>query len=491
MSGNSSGGGVADELEHNPNWQRYAELQVHAANLVRDAFSDRQQLLARIQELEAELQVWKIGHSSAVKDKDAAQRLVREYQGGAQGGFAACVLDGDGAIFDRQYIARGREGGREAAHALMQHVQQIVDSTDGLSNTTKVICNVWFNKTGLARVLQENGIAQEATFAAFVQGFNAAHPSFTMTDVGASKEAADAKFCESLRFFAKLPSCKLVFAGCSHDGGYSHVLQSLETEGSLGKVRVLKSFDDLAFEIKRLNLKMVEFPGLFESRKLSSFAHLVSTAPVPKMVAPTLKKTASSNSNGSSAALAAAAAAIASGATPKKLYSPLSSATPAKVAELSKSATASKPLASSSTPLSVVTNNRVDQDSDDEGFTRVVKKPPVETIRRPTIDPSKPLHKQNPPPCNKFYLQGECTKDNCQYEHQYRLTPKQITALRVDAKKSPCFDMLRGRKCPPDCIAGHRCPFAKCPFGGASGSCKFKAPGMHGEDDIWSTDDSE
>ncbi|KAK4055011.1 hypothetical protein OIO90_003352 [Microbotryomycetes sp. JL221] len=500
-----------DSLEHNDHWQAYAQLQVQAANLVRNAFSDKQRLLSRIESLEAELQVWKLGHSAAVKDKDSAQKLVREYEGGSDA-IIVCLLDGDGAIFDRSYIARGREGGREAAQALMKHVTDMADSSIvDVHKSTKVICNVWFNKTGLGRVLQENGIAQESTFTAFVQGFNAAHPLFTMTDVGAQKEAADAKFRESLRFFTKLPSCKLVLAACAHDGGYSHALQSLETEGSISKVRVLKSFDESAFEIKRLHLQMAEFPGLFESKKLSSTSYTHSTPLAPS----TIKKITSSSTNGSSssssiAAIAAAAAAAAAGVTPKKLFNPASSsslsATPkANPSSSTPTTSLSKTLASASSSNSRVKadkeikadketktdketkihketkETKVLKENNEDGFTKVVK--------RPALDPSKPLHKQNPPPCNIFYLKGECSRDNCPYEHQYRLTPKQVTLLRLDAKKSPCYDMLKGRKCSPDCIAGHRCPFDKCPFGGREGSCRFKAPGMHGEDQWISTDD--
>lgn len=66
---------------------------------------------------------------------------------------------------------------------------------------------------------QDLGIATEAVFAAFVQGFNSAHPMFLMSDVGPQKEAADAKFRETLKMYSKLPQCKLILAGCEHDGG--------------------------------------------------------------------------------------------------------------------------------------------------------------------------------------------------------------------------------------------------------------------------------
>lgn len=92
----------------------------------------------------------------------------------------------------------------------------------------------------MAKVMQELGIATPDVFNAFILGFSAAHPLFTMVDVGIQKEAADAKIRSSVQLFAKLPSCKLVLAGVGHDGGYSSLMQSIETEGLIGKVYILK-----------------------------------------------------------------------------------------------------------------------------------------------------------------------------------------------------------------------------------------------------------
>lgn len=47
---------------------------------------------------------------------------------------------------------------------------------------------------------------------------------------------------------------------------------SLEVQGVADKIRVLMSFDEMAFDIKRLNFKTVAFQGLFEPKKLISYA---------------------------------------------------------------------------------------------------------------------------------------------------------------------------------------------------------------------------
>lgn len=212
-----------------------------------------------------------------------------------------------------------------------------------------------------------------------------------MTDVGSQKEAADAKFREVLRLYCKLPSCKLVLAGCEHDGGYSHLLQSLETEGLADKIRVLKSFDEAAFDIKRLNLKTVEFPGMFETRKLVSYAqHSAAGIRKPKTPPPPPAP------------------------TPKKSALLVPSA--AKSATIKTTSFVAPPSGS---------------DDKENGFTTVKK------LRN--VDPSKPLSKQTPPPCNMFYIRGTCKRQDCFYAHDYRLSPKQRATLKADAKKSPCI----------------------------------------------------
>ncbi|KAF7301397.1 hypothetical protein MIND_00704900 [Mycena indigotica] len=65
---------------------------------------------------------------------------------------------------------------------------------------------------------------------------------------------------------------------------------------------------------------------------------------------------------------------------------------------------------------------------------------------RRSIDPSLPLHKQNPPPCNEFYLM-KCTKEpsQCKYSHEYDLTKEQLATLSTCAKKAPCNWLKSGK----------------------------------------------
>lgn len=190
-----------------------------------------------------------------------------------------CVLDGDGCIFDRSLVSKGRDGGREAAILLTKRIDDYAASR-GIKGQLTIVVHLYLNKAGLARVLATCGIADDATFSAFLVGLNAAHPLILVSDVGPSKEACDAKLTQTLKLYAKLPSTKLVLAGAAHDGGYAHLFSSLETEAPVvfDKVTLLKSYDDLAFELKRLNLRTTTFEGLFEGRKLVAHAHATRAA---------------------------------------------------------------------------------------------------------------------------------------------------------------------------------------------------------------------
>lgn len=196
---------------------------------------------------------------------------------------------------------------------------------------------------------------------------------------------------------------------------YSHLLQSLETEGLADKMRILKSFDEPAFEIKRLNLPTVRFNGLFETKKLVSFAHTAT----PKKVA-----------------VANATAATPTPATAKKLTPAQVHITPsaAKFAVGGTPATVKavkmEQKENGSAKLRPMDPKKVSGFGVGDSFTRIVADLPTTT---------QSLSKQTPPPCNAHYLKGGCPKGAaCQYAHDYALSAKMISILRSDAKKSPC-----------------------------------------------------
>lgn len=72
------------------------QLQAASAELVRGAFIGTAGLKQRIEELENELLVWKLGHREAVKDREKAEREVRDYTV-RRGGVWCGVRSGSGS----------------------------------------------------------------------------------------------------------------------------------------------------------------------------------------------------------------------------------------------------------------------------------------------------------------------------------------------------------------------------------------------------------
>lgn len=100
------------------------------------------------------------------------------------------------------------------------------------------------------------------------------------------------------------------------------------------------------------------------------------------------------------------------------------------------------------------------------------------------IDPTKPLHKQTPPPCNEFYLMNCSKGPSCKYSHDWYLSQEQLVTLAKNAKKAPCNFYKNGMECPnrSSCCWGHVCPNGSKCFHYTKGKCWFKGANMHPEE---------
>ncbi|GAA6059848.1 hypothetical protein JCM10212_003760, partial [Sporobolomyces blumeae] len=126
----------------------YVHYAAKAAELAREAILSVPKLQLRLNQLESELQVWKLGHHEAnQRARDAQKKLD------AGDDMVACFLDGDGCIFDRSLIKKGRDGGREAALALRQSITEYAEE-QGVSNPQTVVVTLFLSKNGLGRILQ-------------------------------------------------------------------------------------------------------------------------------------------------------------------------------------------------------------------------------------------------------------------------------------------------------------------------------------------------
>ena len=140
------------------------------------------------------------------------------------------------AQFQPTLLKQGRDGGREAASLLRKGIIDHARKRLG-KEPDQLILHCFVNVAGLGQALMDNKIVDLAKFGEFILGFNASHPLVSMLDCGKAKEGADAKIRgvfpgytdwsdlnerkEHMKLYASLPTCGVVYAAISHDGGYA------------------------------------------------------------------------------------------------------------------------------------------------------------------------------------------------------------------------------------------------------------------------------
>ena len=99
--------------------------------------------------------------------------------------FILVLLDGDGMIFDDNFISRGENGGREAAQLLWSSVTDFVQKSHlNLPSDYKVVTRIYANLKGLGDVCQRSGIIEKPEMIEdFARGFTGSKQLFDFVDV--------------------------------------------------------------------------------------------------------------------------------------------------------------------------------------------------------------------------------------------------------------------------------------------------------------------
>ncbi|KAF8216206.1 hypothetical protein K438DRAFT_1800249 [Mycena galopus ATCC 62051] len=278
---------------------RWESLVEEQSTLFRQTFDENQLLQRRVIELERELSVWKLALGKADEDSatlKATTIRLEQVLGSLKNDnpLLLCLVDGDGHIFQKELIIQGHSGGRQAAllltKGLTDYTARATD-TPQISSRSQVWTSVYFNKSGLGETLVNQDICTKEQFEEFCFGFNQAAPMISLLDVGPGKEAADAKIKECLRVFTRFPQTSFVFFGGGHDNGYTSALTSLENEGFLHKVVLLRGYKDVAVELKNLRLPELTIDGLFMTSKLPTIfqrnrSHIPEFSPISVPASP-------------------------------------------------------------------------------------------------------------------------------------------------------------------------------------------------------------
>ncbi|WYZ37371.1 hypothetical protein EsH8_II_000877 [Colletotrichum jinshuiense] len=350
--------------------------------------------------------------------------------------YVLILIDGDGLIFQENFIRQGIEGGKQAAYALRSAVAEYVGSQSG---EVEIVAKVCVNLSGLGRAMRRDGcLDSEVDLKEFSLGFTQAKASFDFIDVGHGKERADSKIKEATRWHLRNYNCRQILLGISHDAGYApfldEILQDTDTRARISIIEGVAT----ARELKNTNVHILDpLPGLFRNQKLVD----------------------RNGDRGAEAAYVKSPATTAS-SPPLAVSSPASSSAPTSswagvTAKVTPPPVITTPLANKNINLPVrqATQTKPQAPAWSPGPRGL--DPPI-PINQTALDNIKKRTGRDKL-CNNHYLRGPCAKgDECCFEHKYKPNTEEISAIAHLTRLNPCTS---GQECDVEnCIYGHHCP---------------------------------
>ncbi|KAJ7699934.1 hypothetical protein B0H17DRAFT_270091 [Mycena rosella] len=395
-----------------------------------------QYLEGRAVELETEVVSWRQAYNAQVED---SERRVKAYQMQVsalnrqiskqdffqtQNAVMLCVVNGDRILFNGSLLAQGHHGGASAAQGLTKTIADHLSSEELTAfKRLSFWITVYFNRGRLLDTLVGNNICSVQQFDAFLAGFSKCSTRFSLVDVGTVADT-DAKIQEYIQTHARFPQTLRVFLAGTRYPTFARLLHN-PLAGGHDSSQYASMFDALQSEQLLGKLVMLAADGDTGSVGNLPLRFLRVDGIFMNPLQLQLQRTA------------------------QQKPGPLS--------------------------VSCVPTN---------GGLMSPQSPASHTSGRSgrAIDPSLPLHKQNPPPCNEHYLMT-CSKQpaSCKYSHEYTLTQEQLASLASNAKKAPCNYLKNGMACPygAQCCWGHFCPQGPRCFHLSKGKCWFKGETMH------------
>jgi len=302
---------------------------------------------------------------------------------------------------------------------------------------------VFLHKNGLANPLKVEGyIEYPLQFDKFLWGFSSAGSKILVVDVGPGKEAADNKLKAFLRDSVQLSPTSKVFVGVSHDNGYAFDIEQLITEGYRDKLILLQGYDNLAVNIKALNLPILYIPGLFIAEKLPDSS---SRSPNPQTTLNTPESSPGKKPRGLSFKDGRRTSNNSAG-RPRLLSSPREQ--PSTILD-------------DMNPAFISALGLQDGSALTDLESELGDGPPV-NLPTLTFGQLDPLDKPEESPCPVHYIRGICKSKHRlgSLSHDLELSPDEIKQLAEKTKAEPCWNMVTDGYCgfKDKCIYAHTCP---------------------------------
>ncbi|KAL5339649.1 hypothetical protein BJX70DRAFT_397596 [Aspergillus crustosus] len=252
--------------------ERYRGLCVIDDNkdrLIADLFSHVNQLHRQLQDQRNELDDQKrLTNSFREENEHHKIDLANSRRDQDKLSYVSVLVDGEGMNFEKRFIENGKDGGHEAARALIQavdhHIRQVAAD---VPPSTVFRIRVYANLDGLGKAYRDAGfILHYRSIDMFVHGFNQADENCDFVDVGGGKECSDVKLKAMLKQDMLDVHCRRVVFCASADNGYAHVLRPHQHSNRISLVEG----PPFAFEMKQLadKFETTQFKTVFLSTKL-------------------------------------------------------------------------------------------------------------------------------------------------------------------------------------------------------------------------------
>jgi hypothetical protein len=365
------------------------------------------------------------------------------------------LLDGDGAIFRDDLIAKGEEGGTEAAHLLQAEIVKYLQDRYPESNVNdwSIIVQVWLNMEGCSRKLHQAGVTTDnhTQLQSFLKQFCRAQPLFSVVDVGYGKEEADHKWREMLRVMSKVTQCKHLIYGPCHDSGSVPVIRQFAGDQAMRLRMTLLEAIPAHPKFTELGFQHLQIPSVFRNESLPEVRpNVLAQRPTNASNGFVLPGRPASNSNGMNLPFAGGLQRTTESPAPSGSSPPTSWA---KTTGMNASAK----------EFNLVTNKKA---SSGPKYYLVNAQDERLDIDLPRQSPlaeksfNEKITAQGHNFCNDYHLGGYCPNEEyCQYEHGERLKGPELLVLRHKARSLLCRE---GTYCSnPDCYSGHVCKWGK------------------------------
>ncbi|KAJ5192190.1 CCCH zinc finger DNA binding protein [Penicillium cf. viridicatum] len=340
--------------------------------------------------------------------------------------FVSVLVDGDHMNFREKFVQNEQNGGRLAARALIEAVQNHIRKIKpDASPNIKYKIRVYANVAGLSKTHYDTGIvSSQDVLNSFIQGFNMEDTLCDFVDAGNGKECSDVKLGALFEHYFLDVHCQhIIFCG-SADNGYARVLGSYRGSDRISLVEG----PPFARELRELacDFETTSFPEVFRSKKMS---RKVSFGGITATLIPTPPRTPTQNY-----------------ASVAKRSFPISNNSSPTVNSLTRT------IETSSLKL-VVCKNANDERVDSP--LQISTKGKIEALKQQKF-------------CNQFHILGSCSwGGSCTHKHEPKLVEQDVVDLMWIARLSAC---PKGLQCDDEsCVNGHRCPHRNCTGWG----CKF------------------